>query len=216
MQSTENDILIWLLDDDPLYRRALESQIREMPGMCCSGSFESCEEALRALEAESPPDVALVDIGLPGMSGLEGIRRIKSLAPSTHCVVLTVHEDDEHVFDAVCAGASGYLVKSPRSEEIGAAILEVVHGGAPINPHIAEKLLRMFSRFLSPAAEYSLTGREKEILRQFSGGLVLKEVADRLHLSIHTVDSHLRNIYAKLHVHTRSGAVAKALKDHII
>jgi DNA-binding NarL/FixJ family response regulator len=216
MEPTENDILIWILDDDPLYRRALESQIMEMPGICCAGTFESCEAALRALEATPPPDVVMVDIGFPGMSGLEGIRRIKSMAPSTHCVVLTVHEEDEHVFEAVCAGASGYLVKSPRSEEVGAAILEVVHGGAPINPHIAQKLLRMFSRVLSPTAEYSLTEREKEILRQFSGGLVLKEVADRLHLSTHTVDSHLRNIYAKLHVHTRSGAVAKAMKDHMI
>jgi DNA-binding NarL/FixJ family response regulator len=216
MEQLENEILIWILEDDALYRRALETQISQMPGIRCAGAFSSCEAALHALDTDCPPDVALVDIGLPGMSGIEGIRRIKSVAPSTHCVVLTVHEEEENIFQAVCAGASGYLIKSARSEEIVPAILEVVRGGAPMNSHIAHKLLQMFSRFLSPHGEYSLTEREREILRHISGGLVLKEVADELNLSPHTVDSHLRNIYAKLHVHTRSGAVAKALKEHLI
>jgi DNA-binding NarL/FixJ family response regulator len=209
MDTFEEDILIWIIDDDPLYRRGLEFQINKMPGIRCERTFDTCE-------SDSPPAVALVDIGLPGMSGIEGIRRIKSMAPSTHCVVLTVHEEEENIFDAVCAGASGYLVKSPRSEEVVPAILDVVRGGAPMNSHIAHKVLQMFSRFLMPHGEYALTEREKEILRHFSGGLVLKEVAVKVHLSPHTVDSHLRNIYEKLHVHTRSGAVAKALKEHLI
>ncbi len=216
MESPEDDILIWIIEDDPLYRKALETQIRQLSSMRCAGAFGSCEAALRALDTEVPPDVALVDIGLPGMSGIEGIRRIKAVTPSTHCVVLTVHQEEEKIFQAVCAGASGYLVKSPRSEEVALAILEVVHGGAPMNSHIAHKVLQMFSRLLSPHGEYSLTEREKAILQQFSEGLVLKEVADKLNLSPHTVDSHLRNIYAKLHVHTRSGAIAKALKEHLI
>jgi DNA-binding NarL/FixJ family response regulator len=150
------------------------------------------------------------------MSGIDGIRKMKTLSPSTEYVVLTIHEDHRNVFEAICAGASGYLVKSLPPEEITAKIQEVVEGGAPMSPAIARQVLAMLSGKGTPANAYHLTDRETNVLNLMVEGLTRKEIAERLFISPSTVLTHCRNIHSKLHVHNRGGAVAKALKERLL
>jgi DNA-binding NarL/FixJ family response regulator len=208
-------INVWLIEDNDAFRNALVRVIRQLEGMDCPRTFSSCEEALKALAAESPPEVILLDVGLPGMSGIEGIKHIKATAPATHVIMLTMFDDHDKVFKSICAGASGYLLKTAAPEKITEAILEVLAGGAPMNARVAKSVLDMFAKLAAPQADYGLTGREKEVLELMVRGLIKKEIADTLSLSYHTIDTHLRNIYQKLHVHTRTGAVAKALKERL-
>ncbi len=185
--------------------------------MSCEHSFSTCEEAVSALERGPAPSVVLLDVGLPRMNGIQGIREIKTRAPDTYIVMLTVYDDHEKVFNAICAGASGYLLKTADDQAIINAIREVLDGGAPMNPRVARMVLGMFTRLNEPARrDYGLSARETQILELMSRGLIKKEIADRLALSYHTVDNHLRSIYSKLHVHTRGGAVAKALTEKLL
>jgi DNA-binding NarL/FixJ family response regulator len=161
------------------------------------------------------PDVILVDVELPGMNGIEAVQRIKAISPITRIIMLTVFDDHDKIFKAVCAGASGYLLKTSPVEKIVESIRDVYSGGAPMTPRVAHSVLEMFSRLMVPHQDYGLTAREQKILELMTEGLLKKEIADQLTLSYHTVDTHLRNIYAKLHVNTRSGAVAKALKERL-
>ncbi len=204
-------INVWLVEDNGTYRGAIARTLDQTPGLRCAGAFGSCEDALRRLRDDHPPEVILLDIGLPGMSGLDGIQQFKALSPATHVIILTVFEDTDKIFRAICAGASGYLLKTSPGEKIAQAIREVLGGGAPMTPQIARSVLSLFARIAGPPPEQGLSQREKETLELLVQGLTTKEIADRLALSIHTVDTHLRNIYRKLHVHTRAGAVAKAL-----
>jgi DNA-binding NarL/FixJ family response regulator len=206
---------VWLIEDNTTYRRTVARVIGQLDGLHCTRDFSNCEDALAALPAERP-DVVLLDVGLPGMSGIEGIAKIKALAPEARVIVLTVFEDDDKIFRAICAGASGYLLKTSPAEQIGNAIREVLAGGAPMNASIASRVLQMFARLAPPRQDYGLTAREQEVLEWMVRGLIKKEIADRLSLSVHTVDTHLRNIYAKLEVNTRTGAVAKALKEKLL
>jgi DNA-binding NarL/FixJ family response regulator len=182
----------------------------------CSRDFDSCEKALAALTGGDLPDLVLLDVGLPGMSGLDGIRLIKERSPKTLVVILTVFEDDDKVFQAVCAGAAGYLLKTSSAAEITQSVHEALAGGSPMNPRIARRVLEMFSKFAPKQSDYGLSDREKEILQLMTTGLIKKEIADRLTLSVHTVDTYLRRIYEKLEVNTRTGAVAKALKEGLV
>ena len=151
------------------------------------------------------------------MDGLQGIQEIKSLAPATHVVMLTVYDDHDKVFKAICAGASGYLLKDASEEAITQAILDVVQGGAPMHPRVARKVLEVFARIApQPKKDYRLSEREHEILTLLAKGLMKKEIAEKLTLSYHTVSNHLRSIYDKLHVHSHSGAVAKALRERLL
>lgn len=209
-------ITLWVVEDDELYRNSICSLLNQTEGMRCERAFRTCEEALKILEKEYAPEVVLMDIGLPGMSGIEGVQRIKSISPATDLIMLTIHEEDQNVFKAICAGASGYLLKSSTSEEIIHAIKEVLGGGAPMNAQIARKVLDMFSKIAAPKGDYHLTEREKEILRLMTEGLTKKGIANKLFLSYFTIDTHLKNIYTKLQVHTRSGAVAKVLKENLL
>ena len=185
--------------------------------MKCPCAFASCEEALVALRSTPTPDVILLDVGLPGMSGIEGIPHLKVLAPATHIIILTVFDDQEKVFAAICAGASGYLLKNTDEEAIANAVRAVMDGGSPISPRVARLVLQMFtSRAVPSKHEYGLSAREREVLELMVQGLIKKEIADQLTLSYHTVDNHLRSIYAKLQVHTRGGAVAKAVSEGIL
>jgi DNA-binding NarL/FixJ family response regulator len=184
--------------------------------MRCERVFESCEEAIQVLKEEGAPQIVLVDLGLPGMSGIEGIRQMKALSPGTDFIVLTIYESHEKVFDAICAGATGYLVKSLAPEEVIDKVRELIAGGAPMNRHIARLVLSMLSRSASPRGEYSLTDRERQILELMVEGLTRKDIAERLFISPSTVLTHSKNIYAKLHVHSRGGAVAKALKERLL
>jgi DNA-binding NarL/FixJ family response regulator len=212
-----SDVRIWLVEDNSTFRKTVAQVIDRIDGLSCERMFASCEDALTAFRSETPPRVVLLDVGLPGMSGIDGIRAIKALAPETQALILTVFDDEEKIFQAICAGASGYLLKTAPIEEITTGIREVINGGAPMNGRIAKKVLAMFSKIApQPADDYGLTKREQKVLHLMAEGLIKKEIADRLDLSFHTVDTHLRNIYQKLHVNTLSGAVAKAVREGLV
>jgi DNA-binding NarL/FixJ family response regulator len=163
------------------------------------------------------PQVILMDIGLPGMSGIEGVRRVKQLKPETHVLMQTIYDDDAQVFEAICAGAGGYLLKNSSPIEILQAIEQAVGGGVPMSPSIAQQVLTMFRTFAPQRADsVELTAREHEILRSLSDGLDYKQIADRHFISLDTVRGHIRHIYEKLHVHSKSEAVSKALRQRLV
>lgn len=207
---------VWVVEDNETLRRTVARVLSRQKDMDCAHQFDRCEDAIEALVAGERPDVMLFDIGLPGMSGIEGIRRIKTALPEIEILVFSVFDDNEKVFSAICAGASGYLLKTSSMGEIPIAIREVIDGGAPINARIARRVLDMFSKLAPESRDYGLTEREKEVLEQMVKGLTKKEIADQLDLSFHTVDKHIRGIYSKLHVNTMTGAVAKALKEGLL
>lgn len=209
-------LTVWIVEDNTSFRENLGELIRGTPGLHCEHAFASCEKALTAMEQSVYPDLILMDIGLPGMNGIEGVQRVKSLSPETRVVMLTVFDENETIFKAICAGASGYLLKSEPTERIIQSLQEVLNGGAPMNAQIARKVIDMFARLAAPRGDYGLTSREKEILHALVDGLSKKQIADKLFLSFHTIDMHMRGIYSKLQVHTRSGAVAKALKENLL
>jgi DNA-binding NarL/FixJ family response regulator len=212
----EEEKELWVVEDDALYRKTISELLHEVEGIRCDHAFSRCEDALRALESEPAPDVILMDLGLPGMNGIQGTKRVREISPATRVIILTIHEDNEKIFDALCAGASGYLLKSSPPEEIEHAMMEVLRGGAPINAQIARKMLEMFTHLAGPRGPNPLTIREREILKLMVDGLTKKQIAEQTILSYHTIDTHIKNIYAKLQVHTRGGAVAKALNDRLL
>lgn len=213
-------LAIWIVEDNAALRGTLADLLDEQPDMRCERALPDCERLLDALDAGETPDVALMDLGLPGLSGIEGIRRLHGLSPTTRVLVLTIHDDDDRVFEAISAGASGYLLKPLPPTQLVEAIRGVVHGTAPINPYIARKLLNVFARqppARSHAADsYGLTARETEILQLLVDGLTLRAIGEQLNLSYHTISNHLRNVYAKLHVRSRSAAVSRALREDLL
>jgi DNA-binding NarL/FixJ family response regulator len=210
-------IHVLLIEDHNLFRKTMADVINRSDHMICEYNYSTCEEALEDISRNDlAPDVVLLDINLPGMSGVEGLPHIKKICPNAKIIMLTVHGDDDHIFKAICAGASGYLLKKLSSEKIIDSINEVIKGGAPMNSHIAKKVLDMFKKLTIPSENYNLTEREKEILKHLVDGLGKKEIAALLIISYHTVDMHIRHIYEKLEVHNRSGAVAKALKEKLL
>jgi DNA-binding NarL/FixJ family response regulator len=217
-----DDVSVWLVEDQDLYRRTIAELIAITPGLVCAVAASSCEQALDALDLHPPPDIVLMDLGLPGKSGITGIHELRQRHPSTRVIVLTVHEEDDKVFAAICAGASGYLLKTSSTQAILQAIREVEGGAAPINSYIARKVLDRFAELAAPAddaaspGDYGLTAREREILHAMVDGLIMKQIAARLEVSYHTIDTHIRNIYGKLHVRSRGGAVAKALREGLV
>jgi len=206
---------IWIVEDNLFFQKCLIELINSETDLICSQSFISCEKALQHLELGAHPSIILLDIGLPGMSGLEGIQKFKQLAPTTQIIIITVHEDSDSIFQAICAGAAGYLLKNAPVEKIIEAIHDVQNGGAPINAQIARKVLTTFASLTLPSPDYDLTKRERQILLQMINGLTKKEIGKKLSLSYHTIDTHVRKIYERLHVNKRSSAVAKALKQRI-
>lgn len=209
-------ITVWLIEDNATFRRTVMRALDQEEGFQCLGGFASCEDALGALSRQPAPQIILLDVGLPGMSGLDGIAPLREKAPQVKIIVLTVFEDEDKIFRAICAGASGYLLKTAPVEEIARAIRDALAGGAPMNGRIARRVLDMFARFAPARGDYGLTARETQILEAMVKGKTKKEIAALLDLSFHTVDTHLRNIYQKLEVNTRTGAVAKALKEKLV
>ncbi len=217
MTNSERPTLdIWIIEDDLIFRGLMVDLLKETDGLRCGAYFSSCEEAIERLKTDFAPEIMLVDIGLPGMSGIDGVRQLKKISPSTDFIILTVHEDDEKVFKAICAGATGYLLKSAPTDEIVQKIKEVGEGGSPMDAHIARRVLGMFARLSVPTHDYGLTDREMQILGLLVEGHTKHMVAEKLFVSPGTIHTHVRNIYEKLHVHSRGGAIAKALKEHLI
>lgn len=210
---------VWLIEDSAAFRQTVARVIATLPGFECTAQFRRCEEALAQLAAPvpgAPPAIVLLDVGLPGMSGLEGVTRIKDLAPQTQIVILTVFDDDDKVYRAICAGASGYLLKGAPLDDLAAALDAVSRGGSPMTPRVARRVLEMFSRFAPREANApALSPRERQIVEGMADGLTNKEIAARLGLSAHTTDAYTRTIYEKLHVNSRGGAVAKAVRQRL-
>ena len=210
---------VWLVEDNEVFRRNVQRVINNLDGMVCDGSFESAENTFAALQSNPAPEVILLDVQLPGIDGIGALEKFKEVVPDTRVIILTVFDDADKIFRAVCAGASGYVSKASGTDKIGDAIRQVMGGGAPMTPQVAKKVLDAFANSeLMPGGkgDYGLTAREQEILRLLAEGLLKKEIADALSISVNTVSTHLRRVYDKLHVNTNTGAVAKALREGII
>jgi DNA-binding NarL/FixJ family response regulator len=207
---------VGIIEDQPKIREGLRALIDGTSGYRCVGSFGSMEEALAKVAYELP-DVLLVDIGLPGMSGIEGTRRLKDLHPALAVLMLTVYDDDRRIFDAMCAGACGYLLKKTPPARLLESLKEVVGGGAPMSPEVARRVVALFREIRPPErADYQLTAHEIRILAMLVEGHNYKTAADELGVSINTIRFHMRSIYEKLQVHSKSEAVSKALRNRIV
>ncbi len=202
-------IRIAIVEDDRAVRENLAVLINEVPGFSCVASCASAESALKDLPS-SPPDVVLMDIHLPGRSGIECVARLKLLLPRTQIIMLTVEEDSERVFESLKVGASGYLVKHVTPEEILSAVSEVHRGGAPMSSHIARMVVGAFRQSLARNTEdVQLSPREAEVLRLLARGHRSKEIAEAMSIGVGTVNTYIRHIYEKLHVRSRAEAVAR-------
>lgn len=209
-------IRILLVEDVRATREGLTELIAREADLVVALAAASMEEALAA-RVEPGPDVALLDVRLPGMSGIEGVRALRLRWPAIQALMLTVQEDDASVFEAICAGASGYLLKDTPPDGIARALRELAAGGAPMSPPIARKVVQAFARVApAPRAECDLTERERELLTLLAEGHGYKTVARELGISVDTVRFHVRNVYAKLHVHSKSEAVSQALRRGLI
>ena len=216
MQIIPEERVVWIVEDDDQLGNQLAGLINLSEAFKCEKVFRACEPALECLQEDIPPDIVLMDIGLPGISGIEGIRRIKAIAPAAQVVVLTVFEDTDTILQAIGSGAAGYLHKGSSFEVLVESLKSMLVGGAPINPHIARKILDMFALLAVPPSDYGLTIREKEVLSLLVDGLSKKQIAEKLFVSFNTIDKHVRNIYGKLRVQSRSGMMAKVLKERLL
>ena len=204
-------ITVSIVEDDPDIRESLALLINGTPGFACIAAYNSCEKAIKGIVKESP-DIVLMDIGLPGMSGIQGIRILKDKLPDIDILVLTIQSESETVFDALCAGASGYLMKDTPPAQLLDAIRESYDGGAPMSTRIARLVVESFKI----TQQTSLTNRETEVLTHLCKGKSYKMIADDLFISEETVRRHIKNIYRKLEVHSKSEAVAKAFKERLV
>lgn len=205
-------IRVIIVEDDYKIRKSLAVLLDGSHGFNCIGDYESAEDALRELPMKKP-EVVLMDIHLGGMSGIEAVRKIKEILPQIHIIMLTVFDNPSKIFKALQAGAVGYLIKTTPTNEILSAIEDVMKGGSPMSPQIARKVVQSFHK----EKEYQddllkLTPREEEVLTLLAGGLLYKEIASELFISKETVHNHLRNVYKKLQVRSRTEAVVKYLK----
>jgi DNA-binding NarL/FixJ family response regulator len=205
-------IFISVVEDNAGVREGLSVLVDGTDGFKCVGKYSSCEDALEGIESDTP-DVMLMDIGLPGMSGIDGVRLVKSKFPDIKVLMLTIYENNERVFEAICAGADGYLLKTTPPVQLLQAIREIQSGGAAMSPGISRKVLEMFQRSHGKSSgDFDLSQRELEILQHLVQGNSYKVIAEALFISAHTVHFHIKNIYRKLHVTSKSEAVAVALR----
>ncbi len=206
---TQSTISIVLIEDNKPYAMALR-KFFSLPGSLvdCRAIYETAELALSEIP-KSPPDVALFDINLPGTNGIECIARIKETCPDLVCLVLTMYEEDHLIFDALRAGACGYLLKRTPPAEIADAVQVASSGGSPMTPHIARQVVGFFHRSPGPKPDRALTSREQEVLDLLIEGKLYKEIAMTLGVSIDTVRSHIRKVYDKLHIHSRTEIIMR-------
>ncbi len=202
-------VTVSIVEDDAQARKILAGWIGRASGFRLAGDWGDAESALKLLP-EKKPDVVLMDINLPGMSGVEAVRRLKSTLPATQFVMLTVYEDADHIYNALSAGASGYLLKQTPREELLSALGDVHRGGSPMTSNIARKVVQCFRQTPARAPEgEELSPREQEVLELLARGYLYKEIAERLNISVPTVNTYIRRMYEKLHVRSRAQAVAK-------
>ncbi|HSK70813.1 MAG TPA: response regulator transcription factor [Pyrinomonadaceae bacterium] len=212
---TLNPIKVAIIEDRREIREGLGTLINFTEGFRCVGKFGSMEEALRSISREAP-DVVLSDIGLPGMDGIEGVGILKERYPEMIILMLSVYDDNERIFDALCSGAVGYLLKKTPPSQIIESIKEAVEGGAPMSPEIARKVITLFRDFRPPErVDYDLTPHEERLLKMMVDGHTKKTAALEIGVSVNTVSFHLKRVYEKLQVHSKSEAVAKALRNRI-
>ena len=210
--SEARTIKVAIVEDQREIREGMAQLIGATPGYRCTGAYASMEEALEKLP-KNLPDLLLSDIGLPGMDGIKGVRMLKERYPGLTILMLTVYDDNERIFDALCAGASGYLLKKTPWVKLVESLKEAMEGGSPMSPEVARRVINLFREIKPPKeAEYELTPHEVRLLRMLVEGHSYKTAASELHVSVNTIKFHLRHIYDKLQVHTKSEAVAKALR----
>ncbi|HYH85346.1 MAG TPA: response regulator transcription factor [Pyrinomonadaceae bacterium] len=215
-QAGTTNIKVAIIEDLREIREGLAMLIDMTEGYRCAGRYGSVEQAIAGM-GRDVPDVLLSDIGLPGMSGIEGVRIFKEKYPNLVVLMLSVYDDDERVFDALCAGATGYLLKKTPPARLIESLREAVQGGAPMSPEVARRVVTLFRDFRPPKhADYDLTPHEMRLLKLLVEGHNYKTAAFELNVSVNTVSFHLKKIYEKLQVHSKSEAVAKALRDGLI
>lgn len=213
---TETKIKTMVIEDQRDLREGLQTLLNFTSGFICTGAYRSMEEALRRVKFDAP-DVVLTDIGLPGMNGIEGTRLLKQQYPNLVVLVLSVYDDNERIFDALCAGASGYLLKQTEPSELMKSVREAAGGGAPMSPEVAAKVISLFRDIRPPErAEYNLTPHELRLLKLLVEGYNYVTAAEKLGVSYNTLKFHVRNIYNKLQVHSQSEAVSVALRNRLI
>ena len=212
LANEQKAITVAMVEDDAPLRASLLGILQRAPECRCVGAFGSAEEALREIPGRMP-EVVLMDINLPGMDGVQCVRRLSALLPKAHILMLTVHQDSDTIFDSLEAGASGYLLKPVRAAELLAAVKDVFAGGAPMTSNIARKVVQSFKRADPTTDEQrQLTPRERDVLEHLARGCSYKEAADLMGISYSTVHTHVEHIYEKLHVQSRAQAVAKYLR----
>ena len=211
-------INVAIVEDNKTIREGLAALISGTPGYNCVGSFPDCEKFLSNI-SKSDIDVVLMDIGLPGINGIEGVKKARKINPALNILMLTVYEESNVVFEALCAGACGYLVKKTPPSRLLEAIKDIYEGGSPMSSNIARQIISVFHQKKisnGNGVEHELSPREKEVINHLADGYNYQEIADKIFISVDTVRHHIRNIYKKLHVHSQSEAVAKAIRKGII
>lgn len=212
-----NNIKVVIFEDNTNLRRGLTTLINGSTGFECVGAFGNCDNLIKNI-SDSKPDVVLMDIEMPGMNGIDAVKLLKTQFPAIKVLMETIFEDDEKVFYSICNGAEGYILKNTPPTQILEAIKEIYEGGAPMTPSIASKVLSMFKKrtAFEKDESHNLTDREMEILKYLTVGMSYRLIAENCFISIDTVSSHVKNIYKKLQVHSKTEAVAKAIKKNIV
>lgn len=208
-------INIWIVEDDAGFRRTLRGVFNGEEHITCSHVFPSCMNMFDVIDTDEHPDLILMDLGLPGMDGVEGIRKLADIAPDIAVVVITVFDEKEKVLEALDAGAAGYLLKSATPKEIIRGLKAVFEGGAALSPAVAKTVISEMHTS-KPTEQFGLSEREMEVLKLLAEGLASKQIADELDVSYFTVNFHVKNLYKKLHVQSQSGAVAKAFRSGLL
>jgi DNA-binding NarL/FixJ family response regulator len=212
------EIRVAIFEDNPIMMDAYRSILNGSAGYICTGSFTSCNNWKQDLE-KSKPDVVLMDIEMTGINGIKATGLIKKEFPKIRILIQTVFEDDTKIFESLCAGANGYILKNTSPLKMLEAITDVQNGGVAFNPAVAAKVARLFQQFISPLItihDYQLSNREKEILQLLTEGIPMPRIAEKIFLSYHTVRDHVKSIYQKLHVASATEAVSKALKEKLV
>ena len=207
-----------IFEDNKHLRETFELLLNNTDGFSCAGAYPDCSNLIECLEAD-PCDIVLMDIEMPGINGIEATKIIKQNFPDIHILIQTVFFEDEYIFNAICAGASGYILKTTTPDGYIEAIRNVQAGGSPMTPGIARRVIELFKQNLQPSPvqnDYNLTSKEKKVLQLLVAGKSYKMIAAELFVAFDTVKSHITNIYAKLHVHSGTEAVSLAIRDKIV